>query len=204
LTSAATFYFDLSSPRAYLVAEQLPSLLGPGVDWQPVLAHEASLLARELADPAALEAFRSELEREAAAQGLQPLVWPDPFPFDSELAMLVATFAKTIGRVVSFSLAAFRQAFAGGRDLSRPEFVLIAAAACEMHPQAVLRSAQRSSIAGQLSEATEQARAAGVSDVPALALDVRLLVGAEEIEPALRTLHRERQPRERQGMRTEP
>ena len=42
--------------------------------------------------------------------GLQPLRWPDPFPAESEWAMLVATYAKQIGRAVAFSLAAFRQA----------------------------------------------------------------------------------------------
>ena len=193
---AATFYYDLFSPRAYLVAEQLPSALGAGVDWQPVLA-------RELPGPDTLEAFRcaeeesifrAELERRAAALGLQPLVWPDPFPFDSELAMRVAIFAKSVGRVVSFSLAAFRQAFAAGRDLSRPDYVLIAAAACELHPQAVMRSAERRSIARLLSQATERASAAGVTDVPALELDGRLLVGSEAIESALTRLARAPHP----------
>ncbi|HEV3228725.1 MAG TPA: DsbA family protein [Solirubrobacteraceae bacterium] len=179
---AASFYFDLSSPHAYLVAEQLPSLLGGTVDWQPVLA-------RELAPAETLEAIsRTDLERRADAQGLQPVVWPDPFPFDSELAMHVATFAKTIGRVVSFSLAAFRQAFAAGADLSQPDPVLIAAAACEMHPQAVLRSAGRRSIAQRLEQTTEQARAAGVTAVPSLRLGDRLLVGSESIDLALVSL----------------
>ena len=63
-------------------------------------------------------------------------MWPEPFPSDSEWAMLVATYAKQIGRAVAFSLAAFRQAFAAGRDLSERDNVLIAAAACEMHPLA--------------------------------------------------------------------
>ncbi len=40
---------------------------------------------------------------------------------------------------MAFSLAAFRQAFAGGRDLEQEGTVLIAAAACEMHPAAVLK-----------------------------------------------------------------
>ena len=53
--------------------------------------------------------------------------------------MRVATFAKEIGRAVSFSLAAFRQAFAAGRDLTDPDNVLIAAAASEMHPRAIER-----------------------------------------------------------------
>ena len=51
-------------------------------------------------------------------------------------AMRAATFAAQIGKAASFSLAAFRQAFAAGRDLSDPDNVLLAAAACELHPRA--------------------------------------------------------------------
>ena len=74
-----------------------------------------------------------------ASSALQPIRWPDPFPFDSTLAMQVATYAASIGRTVPFAQAAFRQAFAGGHSLEDADFVLIAAAACEMHPAAVLR-----------------------------------------------------------------
>ncbi len=48
----------------------------------------------------------------------------------------------SIGRAVPFAQAAFRQAFAGGHSLEDSDFVLIAAAACEMHPAAVLRGAE--------------------------------------------------------------
>ena len=54
--------------------------------------------------------------------------------------MRAATFAQKSGRAVAFSLAAFRQAFAGGRDLAETDNVLIAAAACELHPNAVLKA----------------------------------------------------------------
>ena len=56
--------------------------------------------------------------------------------------MRVATYAKQIGRTVAFALAAYRQAFAGGRSLAEPDNVVIAAAACEMHPAAVLKAAE--------------------------------------------------------------
>ena len=58
-----------------------------------------------------------------------------------EWAMLVATYAKQGGRVVAYSMAAFRQAFAAGRDLGDRDTVLIAAAAAEMHPAAVIKGA---------------------------------------------------------------
>ena len=97
-----------------------------------------------------------------------PVRWPDPFPADTEWAMLVATYAKQTGRVVAYSLAAFRQAFAAGRDLGERDWVLVAAAAAEMHPAAVIKSAELRSTRRRLEEATDAARAAGVADVPAV------------------------------------
>jgi 2-hydroxychromene-2-carboxylate isomerase len=82
--------------------------------------------------------------------------------------MVVATYAKQIGRAVAFSLAAFRQAFAAGRDLSERDNVLIAAAACEMHPAAVIKGAELRGTLERLEAATAEARAAGVRDVPAV------------------------------------
>ena len=88
--------------------------------------------------------------------GLQPLRWPEPFPFDSEQALLAATYAKSIGRIVAYSLAAFRQAFAGGHALDE-DHVLIAASACEMHPRAVLKALESRRVREQLDAYTEQA-----------------------------------------------
>jgi 2-hydroxychromene-2-carboxylate isomerase len=132
-------------------------------EWVPVRLGEPTFRCAD-----EIEAYREDVERAARAQGLQPLRWPDPFPPDSEWAMLAATYAKQIGRAVAFSLAAFRQAFAGGRDLGERDTVLIAAAACEMHPTAVIKGAELRGTRVRLETATEQARAAGVRAVPAL------------------------------------
>jgi 2-hydroxychromene-2-carboxylate isomerase len=186
----AAFYFDLASPFAYLAAERVLQTLGKGAavnaEWQPVLA-------RELSNAESFEAyrcrteediFRAEIGRAARAQGLQPLKWPDPFPFDSSLAMRVATYAKSIGRTVPFVQAAFRQAYAGGRSLEDPDFVLIAAAACEMHPVAVLKGAELRSVREQLSSTTARAAQEGVTDVPAVRIGAKVFVGARAVEDA--------------------
>jgi 2-hydroxychromene-2-carboxylate isomerase len=186
---AAAFYFDLASPLAYLAAEQaLIAFAGASepVVWTPVCA--AELTAAE-----SFAAFRCEQDREAmlesvarraAALGLQPLRWPEPFPFDSSLAMRVATYEKSIGRAVPFAQAAFRQAFAGGRALDSEDAVVIAAAACEMHPAAVLRGAALRSTAEQLKRATVEASAAGVRDVPAVFARERVFHGEHELPAA--------------------
>ena len=174
--SPRAFFFDLASPVAYIAAERALQD-HPGVEWVPVLA-------RELPGAESYDAYRcaeerdialSQMERSAAALGLQPLRWPDPFPFDSAFAMRVATYAKQIGRTVAFALAAYRQAFAGGRSLAEPDNVMIAAAACEMHPAAVAKAAERRGVHAALAEATARARALGVRDVPAVWDGERLL-----------------------------
>ena len=160
----AKFFFDLSSPVAYLAAERVNHALGEVPEWVPVRLESVGPFrcAEEIA------AYREDLERAAAAQGVQPVRWPDPFPADTEWAMLAATYAKQIGRAVAFSLAAFRQAFAGGRDLGERDSVLIAAAACEMHPAAVIKGAELRGTRERLEAANAAARAAGVVSVPAV------------------------------------
>jgi 2-hydroxychromene-2-carboxylate isomerase len=130
---------------------------------------------------AELDAYREDVERRAAALGLMALRWPEPFPADTDWALLAATYAKSIGRGVAFSLAALRQAFAAGRDLSVRENVLIAAAACEMHPNAVLKGAELQSTRRALEEATARARADGVDAVPAVVVEGRVLAGERAI-----------------------
>ncbi len=183
---AAGFYFDLASPLAYLAAERVLQVLPGPAEWHPVLARELPTAQTFGAFRCAQEEeiFRSEISRRARELALQPLRWPQPFPFDSSLAMRVATYAKSIGRTVPFALAAFRQAFAGGRSLEDPDNVVIAAAACEMHPAAVLRAADLRSVAQQLAQATEQAAARGVGDVPAVLVGERAFHGERALERA--------------------
>lgn len=151
-TASRTFFFDLADPAAYLEGERLRAE-DPAVEWVPVLAPPVFRCGEEVA------ALREDVERRAADLGLQPLRWPDPFPFDSERAMLAATYARQIGRAVAFSLAAFRQAYAAGRSLADTDNVLIAAAACEMHPRAVLKAIETRSVREALDEATAWAAA---------------------------------------------
>jgi 2-hydroxychromene-2-carboxylate isomerase len=185
-TAEAAFYFDLASPLAYLAAESILQVLPRPIEWQPVLARELGPSAASFALRCEHEgaALREDVERRGEALGLQPLHWPGDFPFDSAAAMRVATYAKSIGRTVPFAQAAFRQAFAGGRSLARMDNVLIAAAACEMHPAAVLKGAELTSVREQLAASTAAAAAAGVSEVPAVRLGERVWVGEHALADA--------------------
>jgi 2-hydroxychromene-2-carboxylate isomerase len=143
---------------------------GPGLGWTPAEP-----------DPEALSLA-------IAGHGLMPLRLPATWPPDSELAMRVATYAKGGGRAVAFSLAAFRQVFAGGRDLGDEGTVLIAAAACEMHPTAVLKGVGLRSVGASLARAGERAAHAGVSALPAIQVGARVFQGEGALEQATHAL----------------
>jgi 2-hydroxychromene-2-carboxylate isomerase len=183
------FYYDLASPEAYLAAERVHGVLPEPPEWQPVRLD--GLRAGEVG-PFRCEhevlAYREDVERRAADLGLQPLRWPEPFPADTGWAMLAATYAKEVGRAVAFALAAFRQAFAGGRDLGERDNVLIAAAACELHPAALVKGAALTGTRRRLEEATAAAAAAGVLEVPAVRVGDRVFHGERELEAAAAAL----------------
>ena len=126
------FYYDLGSPRCYLLAERIMADLPVVPEWEPVLAadlgiHEPDARPRRDRAPRRRAPDCSRCAGRGSGRRTRGT------------ATLAATYAKHIGRAVAFSLACFRQAFAGGRDLGDESTVLIAAAACEMHPSAVLK-----------------------------------------------------------------
>ncbi len=172
----AVFYYDLGSPTCYLVAERISTSLPAVAEWEPV--HGANFLA------APSDSDRELIGRLAEERGLQTLRWPARWPPESATAMLAATYAKHIGRAVSFSLAAFRQVFAGGRDLGDEDTVLLAAAASEMHPAAVLKGIGLRSTQQRLAEATDRARADGVRSLPAIAVGRQVFDGDGAVEQA--------------------
>jgi 2-hydroxychromene-2-carboxylate isomerase len=187
----ATFYFDLGSPYAYLTAERISGLFTDAEleqpEWQPILL--GGLFQKFGRDswangPGRAEGI-AEVERRAADYGLPPLVWPDPWPGNYLFAMRIATFAKQTGRTVSFALAGFRQAFAGGKDLGDPENVLVAGAACELHPKALLKAAETRAVKDGLREATERAAELGVIGVPSLVVGGEVFWGDDRLEEAV-------------------
>jgi 2-hydroxychromene-2-carboxylate isomerase len=98
--------------------------------------------------------------------------------------MRSATYAKQLGKTVSFSLAAFRQAFAGGRDLSVTENLLVAAAAAEIHPRALLGAVERDSVKEALRNATSRAADLGVRGVPTVVVRRQVYWGDDRLTDA--------------------
>jgi 2-hydroxychromene-2-carboxylate isomerase len=185
------FYVDVAVPEAYLAAERILSLMPVPCEWIPVVDAElpgGGWGAWRCAEERDIEL--SQFERTAAARGLQPVRWPAELPLDSSLVLRAATYAKGAGKVVAFCLAAFRQAYAGGRDLSVEDNVAIVGAACEIHPRALLMGATTRSATTSLSRATGLARERGVRSVPAVWVAGEVFHGDAELERAAAALGR--------------
>jgi 2-hydroxychromene-2-carboxylate isomerase len=169
------FYVDVGSPYAWLAAERVEQVLGCEVVWEPVLLG-AVFAARgfgswSLTD--AREAGIAEVERRAAAYGLPPVRWPEPWPGNMLLAMRCAVAADERGAGRAFLLAALRASFVDGRDLSDPAAVADAASTADIEGDELLAAAATPEVKEALKERTDAAIALGVRGVPTV------LVGTE-------------------------
>lgn len=183
----ATFYFDLGSPFAYLAAERLDEVLGEDVVWQPVslgaIFKATGRSSWALGEPAGREAGMAEVRRRASSYGLPALCWPDPWPSNYLFAMRVATYAFQVGRGRELTLCAFRDSFARGRDLGKPEHVLSAAADAGLDAAEVAGAAEPD-VKLALRDATDAARARGVFGVPTVAVGDELFWGDDRLQEA--------------------
>jgi 2-hydroxychromene-2-carboxylate isomerase len=182
----AVFYYDLGSPYSYLAAERIHSVFDRPPVWRPILLGALfKLTGRDSwANGPGREAGMREVERRAREYGLPELRWPDPWPGNTLFVMRAATFATQIGKAVSFAQAAFRQAFAGGRDLTDPDAVMIAAAACELHPNALVTAVGTRSVKDALRAATDEAAWQGVVGVPTVVVGADVFWGDDRLEDA--------------------
>ncbi len=188
------FYYDFSSPYSYLAAERISGLFAEAgaeqPEWKPIsFGHLLAAIGRRpWSYPGGdRESHFAEIQRRADERGLPKVLYPDGWPLESWsiTPARAATYAKESGRVVSFSLAAFRQHFAAGRDLSDVDNVLVAAAACELHPKALLKGIETRSIKDALRAATDEAIECGVQGIPTVAVGDELFWGDDRLEAAV-------------------
>ncbi len=186
----ARLFLDVGSPYAWLAAERVESVLGSEVAWEPVLLG-AVFAARSWGSWAltdAREAGMAEVERRAAAYGVGPVRWPEPWPGDMLLAMRCAVAACERGAGRAFLLAALRLGFRDGRDLSDPAAVADAASAAGIEGAALLAAAGTPEVKAALRERTDAAIALGVRGVPSVVVGEQAFWGDDRLEDAARAL----------------
>lgn len=186
----AVFYYDFNSPYAWLAAERVNQVMPTPPIWRPisfshVLKHNQRL-PWSLSDER--DAGIEEVERRASERGLPKIRWPEGWPANTipMAGLRAATFAADIGKSISFSLAAFRQTFLAARPMNELDNVLIAGAACELHPNAIKAALARDAIKQKLTDNTNEAIELGIHGVPTVAVKGDLFWGDDQLEAAAR------------------
>ena len=186
---APVFYFDLSSPYAYLAAHRVDDIV-PGVLWRPIAF--GFLLRHSGRVPWSLgperEAGMREVAERAAARGLPPVTWPPGWPRESYSLdpLRAAVHAEREGALKAFVLAAYEIAFAGERALAGHDAIADAARAAGLDPAATLAAIEEPEVRDRLRAYTDEAVARGVHGVPTVAVADELFWGDDRLEDAAR------------------
>jgi 2-hydroxychromene-2-carboxylate isomerase len=188
-----TFYYDLSSPYAYLAALRVDELLPAAPYWQPIAF---GALIREIGKvpwslrPDTRSVGVAEIERRAAERGLPAVRWPDGWPDASysvlPLRAVLHAFDRGLGRELTLEL--YRVAFAEGTALNDLDVAAAAAARVGLDAAEVREAVERPEIKDRLRSATDAATRRGVTGVPTVAVGDELFWGDDRLGDAARAL----------------
>ncbi len=179
------FCFGAMSPYSWFAAERIKQLL-PDARWQGVLAG-AVFKANDRTSWGLTERRDqgiADCEARAAAHGLGPIRWPDPWPTSDLTVARAMVHAEAKGTLEDYALAAMRLCFLEGADLGELDAVLEAARRSGLDVEEM-----RSAIAGEevkqrLRAITEEVLAHGVFGVPTIVIGEELYWGDDTLERA--------------------
>lgn len=185
MSQAPRFVYDIASPYLYLAASRVCDRILEA-DWTPIsLAGLFKLNGRtSWRRGSNASECRAEIEARTATYNLPPITWPTAWTFPWIAVMRAAVVAKRRGRVVEFSMAAFRAAHAEGTDLGEIEQVLRLAPHLGLAPDELGRAIQVEDVEVELRAATEAAHASAIPGVPAVQIGDQVFWGDDRLEEA--------------------
>jgi len=188
------FYFDFSSPFAYLAATRIDGVLPRMPRWAPISmafvtsAHERTpwSMREESREPG-----KRECEERAAEYGLPPMRWPSGWPLDSYSmpALRAAYVAAAAGRLREFSRAAFERNFLDGSGLGTEADLRAVTETVGLDPDHVLAETRRPAIKEKLKLETETAIRAGVFGVPTVLVGEEIFWGDDRLPEAAEAIN---------------
>ncbi|WP_366657498.1 2-hydroxychromene-2-carboxylate isomerase [Fodinicurvata sp. EGI_FJ10296] len=192
--AAITFYFDFSSPYAYLAVDSVLTLAarhGRAVDWRPILLGVVfrATGAQPLADlPLKGDYLRHDCPRFARMLGL-PFVLPEPFPFATVAAARAVYWAESTapGAEKAVVRGLLHEIFGRGQALIDKEAVAKAVAALEVPglpdgSDEILDGMESRPIKDRLKTETDSAIAVGVFGSPFIVADGEAFWGADRLD----------------------
>ena len=181
------FFFGAMSPYSWFAAERIEGLL-PGARWRGVFAG-AIFKANGRVSWGFTEEREDKLtdcEARAAARGLGPIRWPDPWPTNDLLIARAMTFAerRSPASVKALGLAAMRLAFLEGADLGEAGVVLEAGRRAGLDVGELTDALSAADIKDALRQGTDDALALGVFGVPTVLIGEELFWGDDRLDDA--------------------
>lgn len=179
------FYFGAMSPYSWFAAERIGTLL-PEACWRGVLAGAVFKANGRTSWGLTDERERgiADCERRAAAHGLGPIRWPDPWPTSDLKVARAMMHAEALGALQGFALAAMRLSFQEGADLGELDVVLEAARRAGLDASRTAEAIGSEAVKRELRERTDDALAAGVFGVPTVVIGEDLYWGDDTLERA--------------------
>lgn len=183
------FYFDFSSPFAYLAANKIndvAKLYNREVDWRPTLLGAVFKLNGNkplLEQPLKGEYARRDLARCARLMGL-PMEMPESFPFLSVAAARAIWWLKGKDEALAqtVALALFNAAFQEAKAIDSAEAVLEIAAENGVDPEELKAALNDPEVKEKLKTEVDASIAAGVCGAPYFIVDGEPFWGADRID----------------------
>lgn len=185
------FWFSIGSTYSYLSVMRLPGLArrhGVHVDWRPFNVREIMAEIGNspfIGKPVKAAYMWHDIGRQARKYGLSPVL-PAPYPLARlERANLVAALARAEGWVEAYTRETYRLWFEAGMAAGETDNLTQALRAIGQEPARVLDEAATPTTAALLSQATDEARAAGLFGAPSFIVNAEVFWGDDRLEDAL-------------------
>jgi 2-hydroxychromene-2-carboxylate isomerase len=186
------FYYDLSSPYAYLAACRVDDVLPLKPEWRPI---SFGVIVRSVGKvPWSFKEDRQanfdEIAERAAQRGLPEVRYPEGWPAEtySLKPLRAALLASDEQQLRDVSHELYRRMFVDGRHLADTDAVLDAAERAGMDRELVRAGIELEETKQRLRHQTDDALAQGVTGVPTVAIDGELFWGDDRLEEAAAAL----------------
>ncbi|HLL02731.1 MAG TPA: 2-hydroxychromene-2-carboxylate isomerase [Myxococcaceae bacterium] len=189
------FFFDYASTYSYLACNQVEAVAqrtGAELRWRPFLlgaVFKATGNHTPLQIPQKGVYIAKDIQDWLRYLKLPALVLPESFPANSLKANRMALVAAEHGKVAAFSHAAYRAAFAEGKDLNDPKVLAELARQVGLEPDKALAHIENQEIKDALRRNTEEAVARGAFGAPTFFVGDNMFFGNDRlmfVEQALR------------------
>ena len=186
------FFYDLSSPYAYLAAARVDDVLPVRPEWRPiafgVIVQEIGKVPWSFAEDRSADF--AEIARRADALGLPAVVYPEGWPVQTysivALRAVLAVEDQDDRRLLTREL--YRTAFAEGHHLADADTVLGAVERAGLDPGTIAEAIASPEIKQRLRTETDAALERGVTGVPTVSVGEQLFWGDDRLEDAARQL----------------